>query len=204
MTQSMAGRIGAAVVGVALMVGPAERVDAGVGVVVDPSDFPAGADISNAVPGVTLSALGGGVTSPSIFSSGSVFKNSYWTTFGSAPGITFRADFADPTDFVSIEVLANDGADSAILSAFDSREDLLEIFTTTGTLGVSVPETASISRASADINHITVFHPNNNFGLDNLKFNRRAAIPEPSPFVLGLVGAAIAGGGYWCRRRLAA
>ena len=150
-------------------------------VTVEPDSFPSDTDISSAFPGVTLSASGAGVSS-SVFSrtntshastGAQVFGNSYTTygLWGSGPGITFRADFDAPTDYVAIDVIPNNGYDPATLSAYNSSGVLVASFTTSGTSGSGIPEEASISRGSADIAYVTVFDPSNNYYLDNLRFN---------------------------------
>ena len=85
--------------------------------VVEPDAFANGVDISNAFPGVTLSAFGEGVT-PQVFSRTSAFSSTGTQGFGNlsvsstpsifwvSPGNQFRADFTNLVNFVSIDVVA--------------------------------------------------------------------------------------------------
>jgi len=176
--------------------------------IVDPDAFAAGTDISGAFAGVTLSASGAGVdgkvfsrTNTTFASTGTRdFGNSdggfesplKFDIWGNGPGITFRADFDVLTDFVSIDVIPDNGFDPATLSAFDAGGTLLASFTTSGTSGSTVPEIASITRVTADIAFITVFDSSNNYHLDNLQFN-----PIPEPGTILLLGSVLAGLVAW-------
>ncbi len=159
---------------------------------VEPDDYEIGTDLSTIVPGVTLSveeqsdgvvvsALGDAgrcCSCPSpdpCASTGTQVFGWFEVTGGpwQQDSGEFRADFDQPTDFVSIDLVGTDNGD-AQLRAFAANGALLQSFTAhLDARGHIV--TASISRASPDIAYILaggVINERNN--LDNFRFNRIA------------------------------
>ena len=177
-------------------------------ITVDPDDFTDGTDISNAYSGITLSAIDGGsnvILTPSIFSQSSSLASTGTQVFGHdgvftqtwANGLVgdLRIDFIQATDFVSLDIIANNGFDPGFLQAYDSSGTLLDSFTTQGDLGSGTPETAIISTASANIAYVIASGlSGNDVALDNLTYNS-ATVPEPTVLALlsfGLLGIGIA------------
>lgn len=172
-------------------------------ITVDADDFTDGTDISHTYAGITLSAIDGGfnvITTASVFSQTSSLASTGTQVFGHdgifvetwASGLVadLRIDFIQATDFVSIDIIANDGFDPAFLQAFNSTGILLDTFTTQGDLGTGVPETATITLASADIAYVIASGlSGNDVGLDNLTYNS-VAVPEPGIFALIVLGLA--------------
>jgi hypothetical protein len=159
---------------------------------VDADAFVAGAILTNAFPGVTLSVVTGPnrPDGPYIVTSATGFndftQSNVATTgtmvFGNFPdapppaakgweidGRILRADFAKPTDRVSIDLIADD-KNSGVLSAYGANGSLLDSIT------IRVLEnsaaTATIRRPTADIAYV---HASGIFGetmfLDNLRYN---------------------------------
>jgi len=174
-------------------------------IAVDPDDFIDGTDISNAFPGITLSAIDGGnniLLTPSVFSQTSSLASTGTQVFGHDGIFTtswarsllgdLRVDFAQPTDFVSIDIVANDNFDPGFIQAFDTFDTLLGSFTTAGNLGVGVVETASISTGTANIAYVVAsgIQPED-VVLDNLQFNRVDAIAEPGTVALIGIGLVV-------------
>ena len=165
---------------------------------VDPDEFPAGTDLRNAFPGITLSVEGnptalvrslvgtlndgpaGGSnvasTGTRVFGhdvTGSVINEDdffrVWTTgIGANPTTILRVDFDTPTDFVSIDMIADDD-DVFELSAFDSDDNLLEVVNLGSFVGVM---TFTISRPSRDISYVLAGGtPGEGGPMDNLRFS---------------------------------
>ena len=127
-------------------------------ITVDPDDFVDGTDISSASYGLPISAIDGGlnaISTSSVFSQTSSLASTGTQVFGHdgifvetwAEGLVadLRIDFIQATDFVSLDIIANNGFDPGFLRAFDSTGTLLGSFTTLGNLGTGIPETATIS-----------------------------------------------------------
>ena len=176
---------------------------------VEPDDYEIGTDLSTIVPGVTLSvkaqpdamvvsdvgssgACGPGPgpvpcasTGTQVFSWVNVIGDPWQQNSGE-----FRADFDQPTDFVSIDLVGiDDGA--AELRAFAADGTLLQTFHAFLT-GPGHNVTASISRASPNIAYILaggVIGERNN--LDNFRFNR---IAPPFPTAILLSGPLVEDG----------
>jgi len=193
----------------------------GIPISVEPDDYGIGTDLSTIVPGVTLSveAQPDATVVSVTGSSGACGPDptlavpcaSTGTQVFGASGLSaefgpwqqnsgeFRADFDQPTDFVSIDLVGiDDGA--AELRAFAADGTLLQTFHAFLT-GPGDNVTASISRANPDIAYILVggvIGERNN--LDNLIFNRIAPpfpvdeIPAIEIFA-GTVNDTLDGGG---------
>jgi len=176
-------------------------------ITVDPDDFTDGADISNAFPGITLSAIDGGsnvITTSSVFSQISPLASTGTQVFGHdgifvetwANGLVgdLRIDFIQATDYVSLDIIANNGFDPGFLEAYDSAGTLLGSFITLGNLGPGTSETASISSSSVNISYVIASGlSGNDVALDNLIYNS-ATVPEPATLALlsfGLLGIGI-------------
>lgn len=181
--------------------------------IVDPDAFADGTDISNAFPGVSLSAISYdfGVTgkvfsvNPSdglfatnfsastgtqvfghdgVSSSGDKLGNVWWRDAPS-PEVTLRIDFLSPTDFVSIDIISNDDHDKGLMRIYDTEGNFLELVDS-GDLGLNEIETISFSSSTRNISYISVAGVRgDDVGLDNLKFN---PIPEPATILLLLTG----------------
>jgi len=177
-------------------------------ITVDPDDFVDGTDISNAFSGITLSAIDGGsnvIATTSVYSQTSLLASTGSQVFGHdgifvetwANGLVgdLRIDFMQATDFVSLDIIANNGFDPGFLEAYDSTGTLLGSFTTLGNLGSGTSETASISSSSANISYVIASGlSGNDVALDNLIYNS-ATVPEPSVIALlglGLLGISVA------------
>lgn len=161
-------------------------------VTIDPDDFPIGSDISLAFPGVTLSAFGSGelngpnVSTPQVFSRSSphastgnrVFGNSSYSNLWFSDSAEFRADFAKPAKFVSLDLIADDGFDPSMILAYAESGALLAEATVSGAAGVGVAQTASIDRPSADIAYVIATNPADFLGqqflIDRLVFESRS------------------------------
>ena len=192
---------------------------------VEPDDFGAGTPITNSYPGVTLSVEGSADTVISADGTintpieGIVNRATTGTrVFGKDPafptagipqawneGIGFlRADFAAPANFVSIDFIFTDD-DYGILKAFNSSDALVALVV----IYSDVPgwQTASISRAIADIAYVVAGSPTEFGGvptgdailLDNLVAN---VIPIPAALPLFASGLLVFGF-VAARRRMA-
>ncbi len=111
------------------------------GQTVEPDDFSAGTELTNAFDGVTLSVAGSNNQTNSFFkvrsgmdpraSTGdrTFFEEgiSFWTS-----GFRFRADFDQPTSRVSLDFIGSGFSlgESGVLLAFNAAGDLIETFTT--------------------------------------------------------------------------
>lgn len=164
--------------------------------IVDPDAFPAGTDITNAFPGVTLTTRDGvapGANSRSVTSDFDALASSGTrafahdggdTTWGNGQFEILRADFIGGASLVSLDFFANDagGDTNAQLLAFNASDVQLDIDSVASvpadgfvTLTVSAPGIAYIAAYWDEINR------SQNGGLDNLRFE---PIPEPHTLTL--------------------
>lgn len=178
-------------------------------ILVDADAFAAGTNISAAFPGVTLSAVGGGFSSgPSIFAvdplagaepfTASTGRLVFGTDSASFPHLfrepgflNMRVDFASPTNFVSIDYISNDAADTGFLRAFDSGNNLLGTYTT-ASLAANAFEAMTFSSGTSNIAYILAggLNGSSSGGLDNLQYGEAvAAVPEPTSLLLLGTGA---------------
>lgn len=191
----------------------------------DPDSFSEGTDISTLFPGVTLSSRGDGWNMPSgdkpigriiaIDPSTQPVHNSPFDAstgdlaFGSKDKmyphlfreetyqVHFRADFAGPVSFVSLDFIGTDDTggggmgDPGVLLAYDSGGTQLG-WDSTDILWKSEVETLSLSYSN--IAYIIAYGAENHtIGLDNLQW-----IPAPGAILLGSLGVGLVG---WLRRR---
>ncbi len=151
-------------------------------VIVDPDDFADGTDMSNAVPGVTLSAIGSTPLTSAVFSDansfgGQIFGHDgnfepFWGLVTPSFDASLRADFTVPTDFVSVDFLMNNGFDPGILRAFNAADELIGEVELPGTAGAGNIETAEISSPIANIAYMIASTPDGtDVFLDRLTFN---------------------------------
>ena len=178
------------------------RGAAALSIVVDPDSYPSGTDISNAFPGVTLSAIGPGWSNPS----GSVFSvdpsthptepftastgtqsfgtddGLYWHIFYVPGWLELRVDFALSAGQVTVDFISNNSADSGYLRAYDSGGSLLDTYTT-ASLSLNQVETATVSSGSYDIAYVLAsgFGGGSSIGIDHLTAE---VIPEPATILL--------------------
>jgi hypothetical protein len=178
-------------------------------VVVDPDAFAPGTDLSNAFAGITLSAVGGGFgAGPAVFAVDSLSQpnepfmaSTGRLVFGTNSQIfphlfrepTFlalRVDFAAATDAVAIDFISNDADDVGFLQAFDAANNLLGTYTT-ASLATNQFETMSLAFGSANIAYILASGLDglSSGGLDHLRYNSAATVPEPTALLL--VGTAL-------------
>ncbi len=196
-------------------------------IVADPDDFAEFTDIRNAFLGITLSVdgnpgalvrslngtfndgptAGRNIASTGVLVFGHAITGStinqddffrVWTEQTSVtPGTVLRIDFEFLTDFVAIDLIANDD-DIYTLQAFSSDGTLLELVN----LGSfrDMAKTFSITRSSADIAYVLAAGiPGEGGTIDHLRYNYLpVAVPEPG--TLGLLAAGLVGLLY--RRRL--
>lgn len=168
-------------------------------VFVEPDDYGRGAVISDAVPGVHLSASGRSTAGPEIqvAALGLGRASTGELTFGyfrpdgntgftwrddSVTQAFFHADFDGPVSFFAIDIVRGGGpgdtADPAILWAFDIDGSLLATAQTLG--GQQDFETLLITRSSADIFSVQVTGVRDPVVLDNLRFEIEGELPPPS------------------------
>lgn len=178
---------------------------------IDPDAFAAGTDISNAFAGVTLSTLTSGTfpgspTSSAVFANasglastgGNVFGNN--GTFGggevwgdvnsSTVFARLRVDFALAANFVSVDIIPDNGFDPGALLAFNSSNVLVGSAVTTGTSGSGVAETASVSSGAFDIAYVLIggdpAQTGHTVRLDNLQYR---PVPEPASLAIFGIGS---------------
>lgn len=167
-------------------------------ITIDPDGYAVGADISHAFPEVTFSAFGSGelngpdVSTPQVFARHStfastgnrVFGNSSYSHLWFSDSAEFRVDFARRTNFVSLDLIADDDFDPSALFAYDSTGQLLVEAAVSGMAGVGIPETATISRSQADIAYVVATNPT---GMAGQQFLIDRLVYESRP--LGALGA---------------
>jgi hypothetical protein len=166
-------------------------------VVVEPDAYPAGTDISNAFPGVTLSTVDSDLGDPRVFALQP--PEPYWAStgelvFGHAgdygvhwvmdtiPGFRYgalRADFSPAAVSFSVDIIGNDASDYGQLNAYDATGNLL-LSLQTEDLSAGAVETLSASGVG-DISYVIAGGLlTDTVCLDNIVF-----IPEPGTALLG-------------------
>ena len=103
---------------------------------VDPDDFAPGTNLTNAFAGVTLSVVSSNGVTPTgetiqsltstLASTGSRVFGRNGNNFFNSSSNWFRADFAEPVDKVSIDIIGDDGSDPGILRALAADGTVLE------------------------------------------------------------------------------
>ncbi len=174
--------------------------------VVEPDNYADGTNISTAVSGITLSTINSGGTnsvfstlvSPGEASTGTqVFSDSkghpYFYFSSPTDGFLFRADFASPTNFVSLDFINNDVAidtDFGRLEAFDASGNLVSDLTTGVLQKPGDFQTLTATSGSNNISYILAggdYLTKDDVNLDHLVFGS-APVPEASTTVsLGLL-----------------
>jgi hypothetical protein len=177
----------------------------------EPDDYADGVDVSTIFPGVTLSAFGGDPDFGFPLNSDRIFARvphqasaipptgelvfgldtDFFNTGFYFGGHQFRATFAHPTNYVSIQTALDgnpdvDPTDFALIQIFASDGTMLDSFTTLGDASI-----VEFPRAERDIAYLIATNPPENpgdsFMLDALVF-RTSAIPEPGTWALFCIG----------------
>ena len=101
-------------------------------------------------------------------------------------------DFAQPTDFVALDFISNNGSDFGLLNAYDSSGVLLASYTT-AQLSLNQLETMSITRLAPDIAYITAGGVDgaSSGGLDYLRYGT-LGVPDAAS-TLALMGFSAVG-----------
>lgn len=106
-----------------------------------------------------------------------VFGNSSYSHLWFSDSAEFRVDFARRTNFVSLDLIADDDFDPSALYAYDATGQLLVEAAVTGMAGVGIAETAMISRSQADIAYVVATNPagmaGQQFLIDRLVYESR-------------------------------
>jgi predicted outer membrane repeat protein len=144
--------------------------------VVEPDSFSIGTVLNNLTPGVSLSVSGfsgASVTASNGFGAASTGSqvlgnsvNGQWYT-----EVRLRADFALPTDFVSIDAVSDDSFDLGRLEAYDASNNLIASYDTSALTSTGQFETMTVSRPQHDIAYVLASGLNGEvINLDNLRF----------------------------------
>ena len=172
-------------------------------IIVDPDAFTEGTNISNAFPGVTLSAFGSGnvgqdifVVNPSIqsvepfqastgtfvFGTNGPYPHLFWDT-----EVHLQANFANPVSLVSIDFIGTDASDVGELFAYNASNNLLDSATTPA-LGTNQVGTLTVSSLVNNIAYIVAAGDSgaSTIGIDNLQY-----IPEPATVCLLGLGSLV-------------
>jgi hypothetical protein len=166
---------------------------------IDADAFADGTDISNAFAYATLSSAGGAAgldgkvyaaSSPWASTGGKVFANNQasptlWLN-KDVDGYFLRIDFATPTNYVSIDLISDNGSDYPSIWLYTTTGDLIKKYYLSP-LGSSQVHHAVIERKTADIAYIRaggLDMVGSTVLLDNLTFN----VPEPTTMVLLSIG----------------
>jgi hypothetical protein len=184
-------------------------------VTLDPAAFPAGTDLTSAYPGVTLLAadlVGGlfvtnsapGAGEPARFLSTDGFGGggSYWTNNSGGFVNIFIAQFASPTDFVSIDMRLVSFAPSAT-----SVEGVLEVYGTQGLLesttvlltSATTYQTLSVSRPLSEITSVRAYAADDPFAGAEISIVNFGSDPTPVPiswWARIVLATALAGVGF--------
>ena len=127
---------------------------------IEPDDYSSGTLLNTIQPGVTLSAVGSGISDDSVFAETRIYSSTGTQTFTRAFSSVWyndvaelRADFDSAVSTVSIDFISDDSSDIGQLEAYDADGNLLETYTTAD-LSTGQSETAIVTRPSADIAYI--------------------------------------------------
>ena len=165
----------------------------------DPDSYANGADLTHAIPEVTL-LLATSADNQTVIPSWyiSAHTDSYSSTGGKVfgylgafaslwDGRRMRMDFASPVASVSIDFTSSFN-DSGELHIFDSAWNELTPAFYTPSLAAHVSQTMTLSSAAENIAHAVAYTTSTGFGrLDNLRFS--TTVPEPTSGAL--CGAAV-------------
>lgn len=181
-------------------------------VVIDADAFAPGTDISNAFPGVTLSAIGPGwngatgvvvAVDPTDFnpSTGSLVFGSddaSWPSLWREAGLLqLRVDFSSPVSNVMLDFISDDDSDIGVLYAYDASNTLLDS-AMTGALGYNSVGTLTVTGGGIAYVIAGGNSVSSALGLDNLRYD--GVVPAPAAIMLGSIGMGLVG---WLRRRRA-
>lgn len=216
-----------AVACIAVLAAAAGQAQAGM-VTVDPDGFATGTSLTNAFSGVTITqgngetnitaapgltgtqqfAIHGAVSDfPGEFTYLPLSPSATLSDTLAASQISFfilRFDFDAPTDFVSLDLIPNDGFDPGSISAFDSSGNLIGFDSFDGVSLTAARHTLSISGSGIKTLLAAGDNDGNNLEIDTLTYNLVGVspVPEPSSLALFGIGACVAGVGAARRRRL--
>jgi len=184
-------------------------------IVVEPDDFPAGADLSNPAPGLHLSTALSDNTPVPLFVVQAVPDGlaSTGTQVFSHVGIPFfndvrrlRIDFDTSASAVAVDYISSGffGIEFGHLDVYGAGGVLLQSVTS-GVNPAGVVEPLSVTRPTADIQFAVAYTDGLAFGrFDSLRaeVGTSGVVPEPSAALLFAVGGAACVLGYWRRRAL--
>lgn len=167
-------------------------------VTVEPDDFADGIDISELLPGISLSAVGGydnldgsvyvspdglASTGTNVFANNLSFERQWY--LDDTRGFALRADFTSPADTVAIDIIGDDPDDIGTLTAYNAAGEIIETVTT-APLNTGQIFTAQINAGAFEIAYIIAGGQGNTVHLDNLTVS---LIPEPATLLLLSIGA---------------